>query len=375
MLALQRKRTIKFLTWALLGASLGIAGPSGAETSPTCDRSCLETTVAKYATALVMHDPSALSVTSDIKVSDNGQLVALGAGASWKAITAFKSQPQFIADVPAQQVGYLGVVEDGGKPAFFALRLKLISGRIAEAESVLTHEGEGGPAFLPEGFIYREAPYIRDVPLKVRSSRSELLSVANRYWDVSTSSHDGAQIPHAVDCWHFENGMNTTWERDFFASERSQLDQPAYRPQDYDGRIWTCAREVYLTSASWTGARDRTFVVDQERGLVLNLAYVDPKPRPSPLSLPPSPTEPGAKAVVTATPNLNPESPIDGPGKAPLGISMTAMRAAMGGPPQTMAHFLLMRIVDGKITREQDVMHALPANAQRAFAPDSGQQP
>jgi hypothetical protein len=341
-----------------------------------CDRACLEKAVADYAAALVKRDAAALNVTSDVKVSENGQQVKLGAGPSWQGITRFKSQPQYVADVQQQEVAYVGVVEDAGKPAFLGLRLKLRDNAIAEVESVLTHDGEGGPAFEPEGFIYREAPYLRDVPKAVRSSRDELAKVANTYWDVSTTgSHVGDDIPYTVDCWHFENGMNTNWERFMNTNEQSQLSRPEYQPQAFDGRIWRCAREAYLSTSNWVQARDRHYVVDEERGLIFNLVYVDIKGR-SPLNGPPGAAANGmgaagpqgaAPAAGMAAAPAAQSSPIEGPGAAPLGMSQTGMQRSMAGEPHTMVHFEVMRIVGGKIAREQDVMHQLSAQAKRIF--------
>lgn len=222
-----------------------------------CDRSCLETFVSDYATALVKKDPAGLKIANNIKVSENSIAVKLGEGPSWKGITSFKSQPQYISDVQAGEVAYMGVVDSNGQPAFLSLRLKIQNNQITEVESVLTHDGEGGPAFEPEGMIYRESPYIRDVPQQVRSSRAELIKIANLFWDVSTTSHDASKVPYAPDCWHFENGMNTNWERTFTPEEVARQNNPAaYQPQA-DGRVWTCARETYLTTTAWKAARQR----------------------------------------------------------------------------------------------------------------------
>lgn len=331
-----------------------------------CDRACLEKFVGDYVAALVKHDPSGLRVSADIKVSENSQAVKLGAGESWKGVTAVKSQPQFVSDVQAQEVGYVGLVEDAGRPAFFGLRLKIRNNQIAEAESILTHDGEGGPAFEPEGFVYREAPYIRDVPKKVRSSRDELVKVTNIYWDVSTGSHNGSAIPYAVDCWHFENGMNTNWERFFNPNELDRLNRPEYQPQEFDGRIWVCAREAYLSTTNWMKARDRHYLIDEERGLVFQIVYVDVQGR-SPLAGP-APAAGQAAPAAPAGPPAQPanRAPIEGPGAMPLGMSQAGMRASMAGP-HVMVHYEVMRIVDGKIAREQDLMHQLPEGAKRTF--------
>jgi len=362
-----------------------------------CDRACLEQHVSDYASALINKDPSSLKVTSNLKVSENSVAVKLGQGPSWEGITAFRSQPQFISDVQNQEVGYMGVVTSKGEPAFLALRLKINDDKISEVESILSYDGEGGPAFLPEGMIYRESPYIREVPKENRSSRQELIDVANIFWDVSTSTHDAAQVPYAVDCWHFENGMNTNWEREVSAGDSAmvQRNPEAYEAQAYDGRIWTCARETYLTTSAWKEARQRHFLVDEDRGLILTVTNVDYPPRNAGSIIPDGGQEggqggpggapggqggPGPQAA--GGPGGAPggqggpggpggpggaRDPIQGSSGGPVGMSTKGMQAAMAGNGYTTVHFMLMRIVDGKITREQDVMHTVPYETSRIF--------
>jgi len=389
----------------ILAAAVGLPAASSLAAT-TCDRTCLEKTLADYVAAMVKRDASDLNVTKDLKISENGAAVKLGEGPNWQGITSFKSQPQYVTDVQAQEIGYVGVVEDQGKPAFLAIRLKVRDNAIAEVESVLTHDGEGGPAFLPEGMIYREAPYLRDVPAAVRSSRADLKKVSDEYWDIATSTHDGSEVPYSVDCWHFENGMNTNWERVMYADEANSQDRPEYQPQGFDGRIWTCAREVYLTTSGWKSARDRHYIYDEDRGLVFQIVYVDPQERGGqggpggpggqgqggpgaapggaggPGGAPGGQGGPGPQAA--GGPGGAPGgaggpgagggpggpraalTPIEGPGNAPLGISQAGF-SSMGGGQNTTAHFQVVRIVDGKITREQDVMHNLPMGSKRIF--------
>jgi hypothetical protein len=349
--------------------------------TPACDRACLQGFVGDYAIALIKHDPSGLRVSPNVKVSEDSAEVKLGAGPSWKGITGFKSQPQYVSDIQAQEVAYMGVVDDAGKPAFLALRLKIANNQIIEIESVLTHDGEGGPAFEPEGMMYREAPYIRDVPAKVRSTRATLLQVANTFWDVSTSTHDASKVPYAMDCWHFENGMNTNWERFFNPNEIERLSRPEYQPQAADGRIWTCARETILTTSAWKAARQRHFVMDEERGLILTITNVDYPGRgmpaaPGPTATPQVVGAPGAGGPPQAAgspPAGGPpggsaaRNPIEAGGNAPVGMSAKGMQAAMAGGGYVVSHFMLMRIVDGKIAREQDVMRVVPTGTNRIF--------
>lgn len=351
-------RHTPWLRGALPAAGLVAAFVTGAAQAQTsCDRTCLETAMGNYVAAMIKHDPSLVKFSADFKGSENEQPIKPGDGL-WKTIDKVLSQPQFVADPATGQIGYIGVVDDAGKTAFLGLRLKIQNGEVTEAESIVSHDGESGPAFEPQGFIYREAPYIRDVPAPARTSAADLLNVANTYWTVATTTHDGSAVPYSLDCWHFENGMNTNWERDIMPNEVAQLNTAPYRPQA-DGRIWTCAREVYLTTAAWSDARDQHFIVDPDRGLVFNMVLVDTRNRAPAAGAKPSGPRRGGNPMAAT-------SPIDGPGKAPLGMSRTGMMQVMG-KSYTTDHFEVMRIVDGKITREQDVMHILPLNTPGVF--------
>jgi hypothetical protein len=373
-------RSIGRALLATAGLSASFAAQHAVAAAAACDRACLQGFVGDYAAALIKHDPGGLRVSPNLKVSEDSVAVKLGEGRSWQGITAFKSQPQYVSDVTAQEAGYLGVVDDAGKPALLALRLKVSNNQITEVESVLVHDGEGGPAFEPEGMIYREAPYIRDVPAKVRGTRDDLLRIANTFWDVSTSSHDASKVPYALDCWHFENGMNTNWERFVNANETSQLSRPEYQPQA-DGRIWTCARETILTTSAWKAARQRHFLVDEERGLVMTITNVD-YPGRGMLSAPGANGAPGTAGPPGGAPQGAggppgggggpggpgaARNPIEGGGNGPIGMSMKGMQAAMAGGGYVTAHYMLMRIVDGKIAREQDVMRTALTGTNRIF--------
>jgi hypothetical protein len=48
-------------------------------------------------------------------------------------------------------------------------------------------------------------------------------------------------------------------------------------------------------------------------------------------------------------------------------MSAKGMQAAMNANGYVTQHFMLMRIVDGKIAREQDVMRTLPTGTNRIY--------
>ena len=60
------------------------------------------------------------------------------------------------------------------------MRLKIAGDRISEIETLVTHEGEGAP-FQPEGYLWREAPFIREVEMRHVDTRSARICVVDGF--------------------------------------------------------------------------------------------------------------------------------------------------------------------------------------------------
>jgi hypothetical protein len=331
------------------GFAVGILLAMPMAQAASCDRACLLAHANRYLEAMTRHDPALLSFARDAKLAENHHAMKAGEGI-WKTAVSFSKARQYVADPQTNQVGVQAILDDAGKPALFALRLQIANNEITEAETLVTHDGEGGPPFEPEGFLIREAPYIREVPQQVRSTRAVLLQAAQQYWDLATTTHKGDDAPYTTDCFHFQNGVNTSWERELTPAEAAAPERNA--PQPYDGRIWICARELTLTTQPWIRERSVRTLVDVERGLVMTWNLVDVKGRPGPDGKIPPPPKPG-----------DPIPPL--PDNAPPGLS--ALGWSLRGQPQTLYHAEVKRIVDGKIQREQVFQRSLPADAKSAF--------
>jgi hypothetical protein len=316
---------------------------------PLCDRACLVALADQYLAALTAHDPSLAPIAPGAIQAQNQHRISNGEGL-WKSAGSFAKIRQYVADTQTGQVGVQTILDEAGQQAIYAVRLKIVNHRITEAETLLTHDGEGGPPFEPEGFLIREAPYIRSVPETIRSSREQLLQTARTYWTLATTTHNAQGAPYMVDCVHFQNGVNTDWERELSPSEAAAPDRNA--PEAYDGRIWTCARELTLTTQPWVKERAVRTLVDEERGLVMTWNLVDVAGRPGPDGKLPAPPKIG-----------DPVPPL--PANAPPGLS--AIGWATRGQPQTLYHAEVMRIVGGKIQREQVFQRALAPNAESLY--------
>jgi len=167
-----------------------------------CDRDCLHKLADDYVAALVAHDPARVPLARDVRMVENIQRIKPGEGL-WKTASAVPSTFRiYVPDAVAQQVGYMAVLQEDGKPIQLALRLKYEGGRITEAEHLVVHSlREGNLANLQTP----RQPLVMPVAEPWRDSRGRLLSIAASYYD-ALDLNNGSLAPFADDCVRFENG-------------------------------------------------------------------------------------------------------------------------------------------------------------------------
>ena len=129
------------LAGALL--ALGVAVPLVLAVEAThqgaCDRGCLIELTSSYLDAMLAHNPAALKVAPDVKVTENGRPIMLGEGL-WKNAKAIPARQAF-ADPSTGEAGFFGhVTEANGQSVELALRLKINRQRIQEIETLVSPE-------------------------------------------------------------------------------------------------------------------------------------------------------------------------------------------------------------------------------------------
>jgi hypothetical protein len=192
---------------ALQGAVSGTTqGATHKAVPDPCDRTCLKALVDSYLAALVAHDPSQVPLAPNLEFVENTVPLRAGDG-FWKTATALPSTFKiYVADPVAQQVGFIGVMQEGDRTVELGLRLKLRKGQITEAEHLVARQLR--PTSLPN--LQSPRPGLLTViPPAERSSREELLKIGASYYDALVNS-DGHAAPFADDCLRRENGMQTT---------------------------------------------------------------------------------------------------------------------------------------------------------------------
>ena len=157
----------------------GVAFAQAQPATGPCDRACLVGFIDQYLDALVAQDPKRLSVTPNVKFTENGQRLTLGDG-FWNSVTGKGTYRVDIADPAAGQVGtFVTMREAPGTPLIMALRLKVENRRLSEIEVLLAHS-EGGARNL-ETIGEPRAAFLRETPAGDRMSRADLVRVAKVY--------------------------------------------------------------------------------------------------------------------------------------------------------------------------------------------------
>ena len=191
-----------------LAAGLGTLGLAGQASAQSCDRTCLIGVTDRYLAAVVAHDPAKAPLAPGVVFVENIKRLQPGEGL-WKTATggptAFKV---YVPDVAMQQVGFIGVVQQDGKPMMLALRLKLEKGKIVQAEHILSAPlgGDKNP-----NIVTVRPALARQVPAGQRLAHDKLIAIGATYYN-ALDDNKGAEAPFAADCQRRENGATTAGE-------------------------------------------------------------------------------------------------------------------------------------------------------------------
>jgi hypothetical protein len=201
--------------WALaaLGAALIAGAPAAAapvRAKPaSCDRACLVDIMQRWLDALPRHSAKGLPLAPGVRFTEQAARIPVGDGLFVSATEAPTTFKIFAADPASGQVGFFGMMKQWDKPILLAARLKVVGGRIAEAEHVFAAD------LRPNGLANLQTPrpgLLADVPAGHRTPRAEMARIADSYFD-SIEQDDGDIAPFADDCVRHENGMQTTTQK------------------------------------------------------------------------------------------------------------------------------------------------------------------
>lgn len=193
----------KLYIWLIAAVLAMMAGMAHAADSGL-DRAALLKLADTYLAALVAHNPGSVPLADDVKVVENVKRIKPGEGL-WKTATAVPTDFKIVVPDPVlQEVGGLVVMQNDGKPAQVGFRLKVVNGKIAEAEHMIVAMRDGNNPLLqkPRPTLSLEIPY------EYADSHGRLIYIAKAYYD-ALDNNNGHLAPFASDCERRENGMRT----------------------------------------------------------------------------------------------------------------------------------------------------------------------
>ena len=193
---------------AAAAAGLGFLGPAAQANAASCDRACLVKVTDQYLAAVVAHDPSKAPLAPGVVFVENVKRMQPGDGL-WKTATGGPTTFQIhVPDETLQQAGWIGVIQQDGKPMMLGLRLKIENGKITQAEHLLAAPLRGGDN--PD-IVTPRPGLVSEIPAGKRMSHDRLLAIGKTYYD-ALDDNDGSKMPFAADCQRRENGVTTAGE-------------------------------------------------------------------------------------------------------------------------------------------------------------------
>lgn len=250
------------LAFAISAAGPANAAPAAQSALPSCNRQCLYGLLDQYLAALKAKDPSRLPLAKNFRYSENNVAMKFPDGV-WGTVTGLGDYVLRTADPMTGEVGAYGIVQESGNSSIIALRLKVVDGKIAEAETLVRRAGGDTGPFPSKPTFERNPVFEEVVPAEERSPRERMIALADGYFS-TLQLNDGALFTQFYDdCDRWENGLQTTHNLELAKTIHTanlgcaqQFKLGNYR---YDDRV-----------------RDRRFfLVDEERGLVMSAGFID----------------------------------------------------------------------------------------------------
>jgi hypothetical protein len=242
------------------------ASPVPGTLPPACDRACLYGFMDQYLDALVHKDPAKLPWAPNARFTENNVELSIGDGL-WGTISALGDYKMKFADPQNGQVGFFGVVKEFETSSAFTVRMKVEAGRIAELETVILRIADMGALVGNENPFSKGAfvdkPILeQNVPPNLRRPRERMISLADGYFDTLQLNDGTLFTEFDPACNRFENGLQTT-------------NNPAKPLGEFSAL--GCAEQFKLGIYRYDDRlRARRFpLVDEERGLVLALGFID----------------------------------------------------------------------------------------------------
>ena len=274
---MKSKRLI--ITFSLI-VSLAIMGMTGCtKKAQKLDRQDLVDLMQKYVAALANHNPKDLPFAEKVKFTENTDkgvdLLPVGKGL-WENATGGPTNFQiYAADPEAQAAACIVVMKEKGKDIMLGARIKLVNGKITEAEHMVVR---GGGSMSRQAFgemptLQKPRPgFAEDIPQAERMKREDLLRIGLSYYDALTSE-DGTRAPFAKECERHENGMITAGGTPPPAPKEKSSSESAMPVGGFGNIPRDCAGQISFGVFSYiTEIKPRMVVADVQKGLAVGFS-------------------------------------------------------------------------------------------------------
>jgi hypothetical protein len=174
-----------------------------------CDRKCLLKVMQDYLDALVAHDPSKVSISPQVKMTDNGMPATTSDGL-WKTASMLVADERLdYADPVTHNVGSQSVINEGSTPTMYEVRLKVDDGQITEIESMTVHQADAANGFFDPANLKPQPVFLEMPDPAKRMSRDQLMALQELYLDYLEGKKAGSDLPFDDNCTRYENGVAT----------------------------------------------------------------------------------------------------------------------------------------------------------------------
>jgi hypothetical protein len=258
---------------------------------PTATRAQLQQLTQRILDAMIRNEPYGLPLATRVPYTENGVPVSLGEGL-WKSLVGLREYGIFLTDPASGQGAWVGTLDEFGLFAALVLRCRTEGGLITELEALIarpeieavvrSQTAAGAEAELkgatytmfvppllanldPAAFAQVDPALLRKVG---RTSAADMRGAVDRYYQAFTA-RNGLLAPLAAGCRRRENGVAAS------GNPQGRI----VDPEKHEFRLYArdCAGELdagFL--ARLVQLREqRTLLVDERQGLVLDLALMD----------------------------------------------------------------------------------------------------
>lgn len=163
------------------GASATGGGGSG---DASCTRQLLSSATDAYFSALQAHDPSRLPLASSVKLTENGEVMAIGEAPLWQTAGALVYKHTALDTVECSAASQ-AVIVDGEMDIPFALRLRLVGEQITEIETIAVRPGDYPLATSNTAALAASGSIVKwgdPVSAAERNTREEIVGWMNKYF-------------------------------------------------------------------------------------------------------------------------------------------------------------------------------------------------